>query len=376
MVCPRCGRKSSGKICVWCRSGRNLSEYSIKDYAKYSAEIPEEDLSITNDNNSNDSHIAGGSNDHILQNGNVEHPESELPSENTKNQTEPINPNGRGHSRKKREARQPQRSSDRSDKKNLKDLKKKKEKDNKIRAMQAQLEDLKARQQEHDQRERDRKRQEKQERRQNALEAKRQNREIFRSPAGQAEKIENTAEKVIVEKTVKERKEPVKEAVKPAVLAIVGFSRLLQLASAVLMALLTVMSAFSFWQNRDGLGGVMTIVDERNYGLALYLASAAGVIFFGMIWTLWIMSRKGAGGEVRMKTYDTGRGLIPFLLCLGAVYAVTRLSGLVPEDGTMWHGMAKAVAAGVTAVQSESRQLMLVSMAGAGLSLIRRLLRV
>lgn len=43
MVCPRCGRKSSGKICVWCRSGRNLSEYSIKDYDKYSAEIPEED---------------------------------------------------------------------------------------------------------------------------------------------------------------------------------------------------------------------------------------------------------------------------------------------------------------------------------------------
>ncbi|WP_432627381.1 hypothetical protein [Brotaphodocola sp.] len=360
MVCPRCGRKSSGKICVWCRSGRNLSEYSIKDYDKYSAEIPEEDSYIQNDNNDNT----------IPQNGGTEEAESESPSENTREQKDPIDPNGRGRSRKKRVARQPQRSSERNDKK---DLKKKKEKDSKIRAMQSELEDLRARQQEHDRRERDRKRQEKQERRQSALEAKRQSREILRSPAGQAEKIENTAQKVIVEKTVKE---PVKETVKPAVLAIVGFSRLLQLASAVLMALLTVMSAFSFWQNRDGLGGVMTIVDERNYGLALYLASAAGVIFFGMIWTLWIMSRKGAGGEVRMKTYDTGRGLIPFLLCLGAVYAVTRLSDLVPEDGAMWHGMAKAVAAGVTAVQSESRQLMLVSIAGASLSLIRKLLRV
>lgn len=362
MICPRCGRKSSGKICVWCRSGRNLSEYSIKDYDKYSAEIPEEDSSIiTNDRNDNDFPVTGDVKNHIPQNGGAKEAESESPSENTKDQKEPIDPNGRGRSRKRRVTRQPQRNSDHNDKR---DSKKKKEKDSKIRAMQSELEDLRARQQEHDRLERDRKRQEKQDRRQNALEAKRQSR---------AEKVENTAEKVIVEKTVKE---PAREAGNPAVLAIVGFSRFLQLASAVLMALLTVMSAFSFWQNRDGLGGVMTVVDERNYALALYLASAAGVIFLGIVWTLWIMSRKGAGGEVRMKTYDTGRGLIPFLLCLGAVYAVTRLSGLVPEDPAMWHGMAKAVAAGVTAVQMESRQMMLVSLAGAGLSLIRRLLRV
>lgn len=120
----------------------------------------------------------------------------------------------------------------------------------------------------------------------------------------------------------------------------------------------------------------MTILDERNYALALYLASAGAVVFFGMIWTLWIMSRKGAGGEVRMKTYDTGRGFLPFLLCLGAVCVVTRLSGLVPEDGEMWHGMAKAVSAIVIAVQEESRQLMLVSTAGVIFSLIRKILHV
>ena len=225
--------------------------------------------------------------------------------------------------------------------------KQKEKKDKRIRAMQSELEDLRARQQEHEDLERERKRQEKEQSRQDKFQEKAQS-----------------------------HQERAKEKIKPSVLAVVGFSRLLQLASAVLMALLTVMSVFSFWQHREGLGGIMTILDERNYALALYLASAGAVVFFGMIWTLWIMSRKGAGGEVRMKTYDTGRGFLPFLLCLGAVCVVTRLSGLVPEDGEMWHGMAKAVSAIVIAVQEESRQLMLVSTAGVIFSLIRKILHV
>lgn len=372
MVCPRCGRKSSGKICVWCRSGRNLSEYSIKDYDKYSAEIPEEDYrrELEEKIREEQERAKNGILDPILEN--QEHRENREDREDRENRGNEENrknesrengeeemkeaQSGRGRSRKKATTTQKRSwrnaDADRSERKEKKQKerqreKQKEKKDKRIRAMQSELEDLRARQQEHEDLERERKRQEKEQSRQDKFQEKAQS-----------------------------HQERAKEKIKPSVLAVVGFSRLLQLASAVLMALLTVMSVFSFWQHREGLGGIMTILDERNYALALYLASAGAVVFFGMIWTLWIMSRKGAGGEVRMKTYDTGRGFLPFLLCLGAVCVVTRLSGLVPEDGEMWHGMAKAVSAIVIAVQEESRQLMLVSTAGVIFSLIRKILHV
>lgn len=363
MVCPRCGRKSSGKICVWCRSGRNLSEYSIKDYDKYSAEIPEEDYrrELEEKIREEQERAQNGKSDLALEN--QENRESQENGEEEMREAQ----SGRGRSRKKATTTQKRSwhnaDADRSERKEKKQKEKQREKqkekkDKRIQAMQSELEDLRARQQVHEDLERERKRQEKEQNRKDKFQ---ENAPIH--PDKFREKAQNHPEKS-------------KEKTKPAVLAVVGFSRLLQLASAVLMALLTVMSVFSFWQHREGLGGIMTLLDERNYALALYLASAGAVVFFGMIWTLWIMSRKGAGGEVRMKTYDTGRGFLPFLLCLGAVLAVTRLSGLVPEDGEMWHGMAKAVSAIVIAVQEESRQLMLVSTAGAILSLIRKILRV
>lgn len=289
MVCPRCGRKSSGKICVWCRSGRNLSEYSIKDYDKYSAEIPEEDYrrELEEKIREEQERAKNGILDPILEN--QEHRENREDRENRGNEENRKNESrengeeemkeaqsGRGRSRKKATTTQKRSwrnaDADRSERKEKKQKerqreKQKEKKDKRIRAMQSELEDLRVRQQEHEDLERERKRQEKEQSRQDKFQEKAQS-----------------------------HQERAKEKIKPSVLAVVGFSRLLQLASAVLMALLTVMSVFSFWQHREGLGGIMTILDERNYALALYLASAGAVVFFGMIWTLWIMSRKGAGG--------------------------------------------------------------------------------
>lgn len=375
MVCPRCGRRSSGKICVWCRSGQNLSEYSIRDYDKYSAEIPEERRSEEKISEQIETEHAGqdeatgisekdGSSRSKRGNTGIndeDKKDSGYAGRDRDAETAPSVENVRGRSRKKGTLKKESRSSDRNDRK------KKKEKDNRIREMQSELQDLRARQKEHERQERDRRRQEKERGRSDEeILAKKPKRRA--EPKG--EQIAEQKEEKVVE-TVTE-----KTTGKFSTLVVVGFSRLLQLASAVLMALLTVISVFSFWQNREGLGAVQTVFEERNYALALYLAVTGAVIFFGMVWTLWIMSRKGAGGEVRMKTYDTGRGFVPFLLCLGAVWIVTRLSGLVPENGEMWHGMAKTVSAVVMAVEQERRHLMIVSMAGAGLSLIRRILRV
>ena len=373
MVCPRCGRKSSGKICVWCRSGQNLSEYSIRDYNKYSAEIQKEDQAeeritekIIPEETAREKEILKNT---IPGEGEEENPLTE------KRDGEPEeNQNVRGRSRRKGAAKKSSRSFNRNDRADQKKKKEKEEKDSRIREMQSELQELRTRQKEHERQERERKRQEQQRKRlDKGLLTPRTAEKVEPIRDERAERAEQKIETVVetVTETVVEKK-----SVKLSTLIVVGFSLLLQLASAVLMALLTVISVFAFWQNREGLGAIQSVLEERNYALALYLAAAGGVIFFGVIWTLWIMSRKGAGGEVRMKTYDTGRGFVPFLLCLGAVYVVVRLAGLVPENGEMWHGMAKAVGVLVTAVQQESRYLMLVSAAGAGLSLIRKILRV
>ena len=157
MVCPRCGRKSSGKICVWCRSGRNLSEYSIKDYDKYSAEIPEEDYrrELEEKIREEQERAKNGILDPILEN--QEHRENREDRENRGNEENRKNESrengeeemkeaqsGRGRSRKKATTTQKRSwrnaDADRSERKEKKQKerqreKQKEKKDKRIRAM-------------------------------------------------------------------------------------------------------------------------------------------------------------------------------------------------------------------------------------------------
>lgn len=165
-------------------------------------------------------------------------------------------------------------------------------------------------------------------------------------------------------------------AAKGAAQAAVVISRLMQLASALAMAGMVLVMAQSFWAHGQEMGDIRLVMAEANYGLAVYAGFAGISLFMGAVWCLWILSRRGAGGGVRMKRYDTGRGLVPFVLCLAAVAAAGILLPQIPQEEGAWRGLAAGIRAAAEAV--DARRGILLSCAGLGacLSLIRKLLSV
>ncbi|WP_243125534.1 zinc ribbon domain-containing protein [Clostridium transplantifaecale] len=156
-------------------------------------------------------------------------------------------------------------------------------------------------------------------------------------------------------------------------------ARVMQLASFFMMGIMVLIMARSFLKYSEGLGDISVIAAEHNYGLALYVGVAGVSLFMGVIWCLWILSRKGAGGGFRLKKYDTGRGLIPFILCGAAIFAAGPALTLLPpvEDVVgQWQGIVMGAKAVLTAVNVHRGTLLFCSGAGAVMSLIRRILLV
>lgn len=180
----------------------------------------------------------------------------------------------------------------------------------------------------------------------------------------------------IIEKTDKDGVSFGDVVVKSMVTATVIISRVMQLASFLLMAGMVFLMAQSFWEHGQALGDIRFMAAESNYGMALYVGFAGITLFMGLIWCLWIPSKTGAGGGMRMKKYDTGRGFVPFLLCMAAVVAAAVVLPEIPAEAEAWRGMAKGAAAAMEAVNSHRDILFLGSTAGAVLSLVRKLLRV
>lgn len=165
-------------------------------------------------------------------------------------------------------------------------------------------------------------------------------------------------------------------AVKGVAATAVIVSRLMQTASFLLMACMVVVMAQSFWDHGQELGDIRFIVEEANYGMALYVGAAGITLFMGLVWCLWILSKKGAGGGVRLKKYDTGRGLLPFLISMAAVVAAGIILPFIPLEAEAWRGLASGAKMAAEAVDSQRNLLFLCSAAGAVLSLVRKTLRV
>ena len=90
-------------------------------------------------------------------------------------------------------------------------------------------------------------------------------------------------------------------AVKGAAGAVVIAVRVMQIVSFLLMGCMVAVMLRSFLAHGEGLGNIETLVTDRNYGLALYVGFAGISLFMGVIWCLWILSRKGAGGGFRLQ---------------------------------------------------------------------------
>lgn len=165
-------------------------------------------------------------------------------------------------------------------------------------------------------------------------------------------------------------------AVKGATGMIVLIARLMQLFSCFLMAVMVWRMAGSFINNLEGLGEIQFLIADRNLGLALYLGLAGGSLFMGAVWCLWIMTRKAGGGQIRLKTYDTGRGLIPFLLCFVVIFLAGPGLDFVVSEAEVLGEAAKGAEAFLRAIVHFRDSLLFSSILGAVLSLVRKILRV
>lgn len=165
-------------------------------------------------------------------------------------------------------------------------------------------------------------------------------------------------------------------AVKGATGVLVLSSRVMQLISALLMAVMTGKMALVFFRNGTGLGLIDTMLTDRNYGLILYVGAAGFSVFMGAIWCLWILSKQAGGGQVRLKKYDVGRGFFPFLICLAVVFVIGAVSPWVLPETDKLGTLAEGITAFLMAVNGQRDFLFFCGVVGAVLSFIRKVLRV
>lgn len=108
-------------------------------------------------------------------------------------------------------------------------------------------------------------------------------------------------------------------------------SRVLQGFSVLMMLGIGAVLVFAFWKERNTLGFVQTMVGERNYPLAFFIALMVCMIGFVFLSSIWIFSKRKLASEDRIKSFDSGRGLLPFLLIAILVLLAPELQRVVPE---------------------------------------------
>ncbi|HJA70190.1 MAG TPA: zinc ribbon domain-containing protein [Candidatus Lachnoclostridium stercoravium] len=156
-------------------------------------------------------------------------------------------------------------------------------------------------------------------------------------------------------------------------------SRLMQAACFVLMAGMTGVAAWSFYQNRTELGRISEAIQARSHALFAYGGLAAAVLLAGLVWSLWIGTKKAAGGGLRMKSYDTGRGFVPFILCVVLIIGISRAEGYFSQLETFFAGdpqLVQGIELFIRAVNQYHELFMVCALAGAVMSLLRKLLKV
>ena len=115
-------------------------------------------------------------------------------------------------------------------------------------------------------------------------------------------------------------------------------SRALQGVSVLLMLGIGAVLVFAFWKERNTLGALQMMIEERNYPLALFIALMVCIIGFVLLSSIWIFSKRKLVSEERIKSFDSGRGLLPFLLIAILVLLAPELKRVVPETHEVIQG--------------------------------------
>ncbi|MCD2491368.1 hypothetical protein LQE92_01840 [Lacrimispora sp. NSJ-141] len=115
----------------------------------------------------------------------------------------------------------------------------------------------------------------------------------------------------------------------------------LRLASFVLMGGMTVRLFTGFWSQRDVLGSMVQMVSDRNYAEGLYLILAAALLAYGVVSAVWILTRRRIACDGRMRRFDTGRGLVPFVIFAGLTFLAARTAVYLPGSPHVLSGLGQ-----------------------------------
>ncbi len=143
----------------------------------------------------------------------------------------------------------------------------------------------------------------------------------------------------------------------------------LQWICGALMLLVTWELFAGCWAQRTTLGSIMGVVSEKNINQAAYLILAICFIAFGLLQTIWIISRKKMPDNGKTRRMDMGRGIFGFAVMLILAVAARFAYPLIPEHPYPLPGLRLFL----SVVSGLGTRFIFLNLVGVILSIVRKI---
>ena len=124
-----------------------------------------------------------------------------------------------------------------------------------------------------------------------------------------------------------------------------------------------------FWISRNALGSISGIVKEHNYAQGIFLAGALCIVGFGLLQTLWMLSRKKMPDQGKIRRIDMGRGFFGFLVFILLYLAAGYLNPLIPSSPAPLTGIKQIF----TVIAGLGTSFFMLNLLGVILCIIRKI---
>lgn len=142
----------------------------------------------------------------------------------------------------------------------------------------------------------------------------------------------------------------------------------IQWITAAVMLLITWKLFQGFWAQRTDLGSLTGFIQEKNVNQAAYLTLSLCLVAFGILQTLWIISRKKMPDNGKVRRLDMGRGTFGFLAFLLLALIAQYINPIIPEHPYPLLGVKQVL----SVVNGLGKSFMMLTVAGIVLCIVRK----